>query len=311
MGRGVAAERLDAFYFPSLYSFFPIPSRVPVAVAIHDTIPERHGAIVFPSRRTRWLWNAKSRWARWQARTVITVSEYARRALHQVFGIPLERIVVTPEAPSPVFGPVADDAPRRAWLSERGIPASDDYLLYVGGFNPHKNLLGLVRAWARAREHTGADVGLLLVGDHERDVFHHEVSAIRAAVDAEGLAGRVHWPGFVPDPELRHLYAGARALVLPSLEEGFGLPAVEAAACGAPCVATRESPLPEVLEGGGVFFDPREEGALTAALEALLGDAARRDALAARARERAAALSWDVTAERTLEALERTAGEAP
>jgi alpha-1,3-rhamnosyl/mannosyltransferase len=307
----VAAERLDAFYFPSLYSFFPIPSRVPVAVAIHDTIPERHGAIVFPSRRTRWLWNAKSRWARWQARTVITVSEYARRSIHEVMGIPLERIAVTPEAPSPVFAPVEDPGPRRRWLAGRGIPEDARYLLYVGGFNPHKNLVGLVRSLARAAGRAGSRTRLLLVGDHERDVFHHEVGAIRAAVSAAGLDGRVHWLGFVPDPELRHLYAGARALVLPSLEEGFGLPAVEAAACGAPCVATRESPLPEVLEGGGIFFDPREEGALAAALTAILGDDERRDALAERARARAAALSWDVTARCTLEALERTAGDAP
>ncbi len=304
MGRGVAAERLDAFYFPSLYSYFPVRRGVPLAVSIHDTIPERHGAIVFPTRRTRWLWAAKSRLARSQATTILTVSEYARRSLHAVFGLPLECIHVTPEAPSPVFRPVDDPGPRRAWLAARGLPERARTLLYVGGFNPHKNVLGLIRALAQARTAAGAeDVRLVLVGDHEGDVFHGNVEAIRAAVREAGLETHVHWAGFVPDEALRHLYAGAEALVLPSFEEGFGLPAVEAAACGAPCVATRESPLPEVLEGGGLFFDPRAAGALEAALATLLSDRSRRDAMAERARKRAAALSWEVTAELTLEAL--------
>jgi glycosyltransferase involved in cell wall biosynthesis len=308
MGRGVAAERPDVFYFPSLYSYFPVPGGIPLAVAIHDTIPERHGAVVFPSRRTRLLWGAKSRLARLQARTILTVSEYSRRRLHETLGIPLERIAVTPEAPSPAFGPVDDPAPRRRWLAARGWPEQAPYLLYVGGFNPHKNVLGLVRAFAQAaRGPGGSELRLLLVGDVEGDVFHGNAAAIRAEIAARGLEPRVLWAGFVPDAELRHLYAGALALVLPSFEEGFGLPAVEAAACGAPCIATCESPLPEVLAGGGIFLDPRRPAALADAIARVVAEPALRAELAETARKRAAALSWRITAERTLESLLRTA----
>jgi alpha-1,3-rhamnosyl/mannosyltransferase len=312
MGRGVAAERPDVFYFPSLYSYFPVPGRVPLAVSIHDTIPERYGALVFPTRRTRLLWWAKSRLARAQARTILTVSEYSRQRLNEVLGVPLERIAVTPEAPSPAFGPVDDPAPRRRWLAARGWPEDAPYLLYVGGFNPHKNVLGLVRALARAsRDAAAAPLRLLLVGDVEGDVFHGNASAIRTEIASHGLESRVLWAGFVPDAELRHLYAGALALVLPSLEEGFGLPAVEAAACGAPCIATLESPLPELLAGGGVFFDPRRPRALADAIAHLAGDPAARAELGETARKRAAALSWRVTAERTLAALLRCAEPRP
>ncbi len=304
MGRGVAAERLDAFYFPSIYSYFPLPRRLPMAVAIHDTIPERHGKIVFPSWKNRALWWAKSRAARFQARTIVTVSEYARRQIAETFAIPAERIFVTPEAPSPVFTPVEDAREPAKALAARGIP-DDPYFVYVGGFNPHKNVPGMVRAFAEAS--AGTRARLLLVGDYQGDVFHQDLASIRAEIASAGVGERVHFTGFVPDEALRFLYAGALAAVLPAFEEGFGLPAVEAAACGTPCIATRESPLPEVLAGGGYFFDPHDAAQLTEGLRRALVAPEERAGWARTARARAAVLSWDVTARATREALEATA----
>ncbi len=308
MGRGVARHKLDAFYFPSVFSYFPIPSRLPIAVAIHDTIPERHGRVVFPDRRTRLLWTIKSRLARWQAKTIITVSDYARQRIAQEIGIPESRIIVTPEGPSPVFHPSASDEPARDWLEARGIPRDGRFLLYVGGFNPHKNVIGLVRALARLK--MPDDVHLILVGDHAGDTFHGNVTAIRREITLAGLGGRIHWAGFVADEPLRELYGAALALVLPSLEEGFGLPAVEAAACGTPCVATLESPLPQVLEGGGLFFAPDAEGDLEGCLETMWSNPLERKAFAETALKRAQALSWETTARATRAALEATAGLA-
>lgn len=309
MGRGVARHELDVFYFPSVFSYFPVPGRVPLAVAIHDTIPERHGRVVFPDRRTRWLWTLKSRLARWQARTIITVSEYARERIQAEFRIPEDRIFVTPEGPAPAFSPPESPGPRQSWLESRGVPRDARYLLYVGGFNPHKNVIGLVRALGRMD--LPEDLGLLLVGDYAGDTFHSNVSAVRREIELAGLAKRVHWAGFVPDEDLRHLYGGALALVLPSLEEGFGLPAVEAAACGTPCVATVESPLPQVLRGGGLFFDPYTEGHLESCLEQLWQRPTWRDQLATTALARARELSWETTAQKTRIALEATARRGP
>lgn len=305
MGRGVARHRLDAFYFPSVFSYFPVPRRIPLAVAIHDTIPERYGQVVFPDLRTRWLWTIKSRLARWQATTLITVSDYARHRIESEFHVRSDRIFVTPEGPSPAFAPPETPGPRKAWLESRGVPGDARYLLYVGGFNPHKNVIGLVRALGRLS--LPEELGLILVGDYAGDTFHGNVSAVRREIQLAGLAKRVHWAGFVPDEDLRHLYGGALALVLPSLEEGFGLPAVEAAACGTPCVATVESPLPQVLQGGGLFFDPHEEGHLEGCLEELWQRPDWRDQLATTALARARALTWEATADATRVALEETA----
>ena len=308
MGRGVARHALDVFYFPSVFSWFPLPARLPTALAIHDTIPERHGAIVFPHAWNRWLWRAKSFAARRQARTIVTVSEFARRQIAEVFEIPSERIFVTPEAPCPTFAPVADASCREAWLAARDLPENSAYFLFVGGVNPHKNVEGLVRAMATlGPDECGREARLLLVGSYDTDTFHADTASIRAEVERRGLADRVHWIGFVPDHELRHVYAGAVAVVLPAFEEGFGLPAVEGAACGAPCVATRESPLPELLEGGGCFFDPHDDADLARALDCVWSRADERARLANRALEGARALDWSLTARATRIALEATA----
>src|ERR1043166_2375095 len=126
-------------FFPSVYSYFPVPSRVPVAVAFHDTIADRHGGLVFPDRRTRWLWNAKVRAALWQARTVLTVSEWSRRRLHEHFRLSIDAIRVAPEAPAAVFQPVGESAPREQWLRARGLPPRAPQLLDVRACHPHTN----------------------------------------------------------------------------------------------------------------------------------------------------------------------------
>ncbi len=311
MGRAVARVPLDVFWFPSVYSWFPIPGRVPEVIGFHDTIAERHAAIVFPGWRTRTLWGLKSWLARRRAAAVLTQSEYARRCLHELLGIPLARIHLTVLAPAAVFEPVADAEPARRWLAAHGIPPEDPYWIYVGGFNPHKNVPALIEAFARLpAQHEGRTLHLLLVGDFEGDVFHADVAALRACIAHEGVADRVWMPGFVPDAELRHLYAAALGSVLVSLEEGFGLPAVEAAACGTPCVATRNSPLPDLLEGAGLFVDPADVNAIADALGRLTSDAPLRRRCAQQAIVRAHSLSWTTAADAARAVFARTARSA-
>ena len=296
MGVAVAREDLDAFYFPSVYSYFPVPGRVPLAIGFMDTIADRFAHVVFPTRRNRWLWQAKSALARRQARVILTLSEWSRRCLHEHFGVPRERIRLTVCAPSAAFRPVAPDDPLRAesaaWLASRGVPPGAPYLVYVGGLNPHKNVPALVRAFARAARETGAPLRLVVVGDFEGDVFHADVGALRAEIARAGVEDGVRLVGFVPDAALRGIYAGALACALPSLEEGFGLGPVEAAACGTPCIATTRSPLPELLAGGGFFVEPEDEAALAAAIVRLAREPGLRARLGDAARERAGKLSW-------------------
>ena len=127
---------------------------------------------------------------------------------------------------------------------------------------------------------------LVLTGDFS-DVFHTHVPEVRATVERLHLNNRVIMTGFVPDDDLVFLYSRAYALVSPSLMEGFGLPAVEAMACGTPVLSSRAGSLPEVVGDAGVYFDPTDVGSMAVVIRSFLGDGERRDAMAHRARERA------------------------
>lgn len=303
LSRAVWREPLDVFFSPSVYTFFPLPPGLPAVVTIHDTIAERFPELTLPSRRARIFWWLKVRLAVAQARVVLTVSQYSARSIAEVWHVAADRIRVAVEAPAAAYGPCSPDqvaaAARRA-----GLPPRARWFVYVGGFNPHKRVDAILRAHAAVVASAGDDAPhLLLVGSRDGDVFHREGDRLDRIVESEGTAEYVHWLGFVPDPELRPLLAGATALLLPSEAEGFGLPAVEAAACGAPVIATIESPLPELLEGGGIFVKPGDVPELRAAMQSLLADDALQARLGKVALERASALSWEAGADVALGAL--------
>ncbi|HET6277341.1 MAG TPA: glycosyltransferase family 1 protein [Candidatus Polarisedimenticolia bacterium] len=309
LSRAVHAEPLDVFFCPSVYTYFPLPLRLPAVITIHDAIAERYPKLTLPSARDRLFWRMKVRLAIWQARLVLTVSEFSRRELAAVLGIPPGIIRVAGEAPAPIYRPSETAEQVRAVARKVGVPDGARWFIYVGGFNPHKNVDSIVHAHgAAARRFRDTPLYLLLVGSADRDVFHGDLGTIEAAIAEEGTGDLVKWTGFVADEDLRHLHTGALALAIPSQCEGYGLPAVEAAACGTPVVATTASPLPEILEGGGLFVPPGDVGALSAAFGALLEDEPRRRSMGRRAREQTSRLSWSSSAEVTLQALREAAG---
>jgi glycosyltransferase involved in cell wall biosynthesis len=297
---------LDVFFSPSVYTYFPLPPRLRAVVTIHDAIAERFPELTLPSRRARLFWKAKVALAIRQARLVLTVSDYAARELAEVHRIPVSRLRVALEAPAAIYQPSEPGAiATEAGLA--GIPAGARWLIYVGGFNPHKHLDLLVRAHGGLVSRLQNPPYLVLVGALAGDVFHGAQASIRQAIAEAGTQDLIRWTGFVPDERLRHLLSGAVALALPSASEGFGLPAIEAAACGTPVVATTASPLPELLAGGGIFVTPGDLPGLTAALLQLLGDEPARQKLGAIARSRAAALSWPAGARSALAAIHEAA----
>jgi glycosyltransferase involved in cell wall biosynthesis len=305
--RAVWKEPLDVFFSPSVYTYFPLPPGRRALVCIHDAIADRFPDLTLPSARARLFWRAKMRLAIRQARLILTVSDFARREIETVLRVPSHRIRVAVEAPAPVYRPSRpDDIAAAARRLE--LPDGARWLVYVGGFSPHKHVDTLVRAHARiARDLGPAAPFLLLVGALSGDVFHGDQPRIRQAVAEGGVEHLVRWTGFLPDADLRHVHSGALALVLPSASEGFGLPAVEAAACGAPVVATTASPLPQLLGGGGYFVPPGDEAAVVDALRRLLANEGARRAMGERARVCASALTWDRCAREAHAALQEAA----
>jgi glycosyltransferase involved in cell wall biosynthesis len=306
MAAAVAKTKLDVFFFPSVYTYFPAPPGLRVLLGVHDVIAETYAKQVFPARLPRLLWNAKGWLGRLQATYIVTVSDYARDRIAEHFRWPADRLWVVGEAPAPVFRPLADRQATEAVLAGQGLDGNARYIMCLGGLNPHKNLPMLLDVLARL--HTDpryADLHLVLVGPAEEDTFTPGAGSLRRRLQELRLEHAVHFTGFIDDEVVVAWLNGALALVMPSLEEGFGLGAVEAAACGAPVIATCNSPLPQLLAGGGYFVDPQRPEQLQTALTALLDDEARRRQLGAAALRQAQALTWGRSAAQFLALLDK------
>ncbi|MDP8924267.1 MAG: glycosyltransferase family 4 protein [Chloroflexota bacterium] len=305
MGRAAAAAPLDLFFFPTAYTYFPIlrPSRT--VLTIHDVIAERHPELVFPRRRLAWFWRTKMLLARLQADLVLTVSEASRRAIVRQFHLAPDKVRVVPEGAEATFHPRPDGRASAAALARYGLTPAERFVLYVGGISPHKNLDMLMRSFGALVNHPCfADVRLVLVGDYSGDSFHSCYADLIRLRTALGLERHVSFTGYVPDADLAELYSAALALIMPSFEEGFGLPVLEAMASGTAVVASGRGSLPEVLGGAGRLFDPASDADLTLALDEVLGDERRRGDMIRRGLERARAYTWARSAEAVARAFE-------
>ena len=294
----------DVIFFPAVYSFFPVPSDTPALVTIHDVIAETHPDQIFASMRSRWLWNQKVRAALRSSKKIATVSQDARRRIAKAFGRNSDEIAVIGEGVNERFQ--RQDASKQAAAREQfGIGADEAILLYVGGISPHKNLAALVRSVRLLADRGTTDWRLLLVGDVDGDSFHSAHKEVRSVIRDCGLQERVAFTGYVDDQTLASLYSAAHMLLLPSLDEGFGLPAAEAMACGAPVAASNRGALPEVVGGAGLLFDPLDENAMAAAVERLLSDDELHAACSRIGVKRAKRHRWSTVAGKVFSELDR------
>jgi glycosyltransferase involved in cell wall biosynthesis len=270
MSRAMSDRSIDVLLFPTAYSYVPVLSRAKKVVVIHDVTAERYPGLTLDGVRSRWLWSIKSMLARRQADSIATVSEYSRQALVDAFGLDRERIHIIGEASDPIFRRL--DHPRpTARLVSFGLTAARRLVVYVGGFGPHKNVPRLIEAFGHLADREDcADVDLVLVGGYEHETFRTAYQDLRERIRTLALDRRVIVTGFLPDTDLVALLNLATVLVLPSMTEGYGLPAIEAAACGCPVIATTASPLPDLLGEGGLYFDPQNPVALLDALNRVL-----------------------------------------
>ena len=304
LSRAVSRLRCDAFLFPTSYSFYPLFCKTPAVVVVHDAIAEQHPKLIFPGFRSRLFWKLKSWLALRRANRIVTVSEDARAQLAAVFRRPASAIEVISEGPDPCFRPVGVTRDGPAILEKFRLPADVPLILYVGGISPHKNLQGLLRALALA---AAAPWHLVLVGDYAKDSFFGCYSEVLALARSLGLADRVTFTGYVSDPDLVVLCNLATMLVLPSLSEGFGLPVIEAMACGLPVAASNRNSLPEIVGDAGLLFDPLVPAEIADAIARLLGDAALRSRLRAKGLERAERFSWKAGARKMVSIIEEAA----
>lgn len=311
LSRAVARAKLDLFFFPAVYSYFPLVSRTPCVVAFHDTIAERYPKLTFPTRRNRIFWDLKSWLAKTQATRVMTVSRASAWDLSVILGISPDHIDLVTEAADDAFQVVDDQAAISSLMERLRIDTAAPVLVYVGGLNPHKNLLGLLRAMPQILAER-PDVHLAIVGDTSGKGFYDNVSELMGFVGRDlALEERVRFTGYLSDEDLVLLLNGATAAVLPSLCEGFGLPAVEAMACGLPVLASRRGSLPEVVGDAGLLFDPLSSDDIARTVLRLVEDPDLQDRLRRRATARAAEFTWEKGAQMAEACFKKCVGAPP
>ncbi len=264
----------------------PVRAPCPAVVTIHDLSFMRFPEMFRPANRL--YLSVLTRLSARRARRLIAVSAHAAAETTRLLGVPSQRIDVIYHGVDSTFRPLPAEAVA-SFRQRRGLP--ERFMLFVGTLEPRKNLVRLVDAFARV-----GDGGAALVLAGGKGWLYDELFA---RVEALGLRERVIFPGFVVSEELPLWYNAAAAFVYPSVYEGFGLPVLEAQACGTPVLTSDASSLPEAAGNAALMVDPYDVEALAAELDRLLTDAALRQELRERGIGHAGQFSWSRTAQQT------------
>ncbi len=287
----------DVQIYHSTYLVMPYSLRLPTVLTFYDLIPLQHPETV--TRRARMLFRLTMSMALSTSTQVLAISEAARRDLLLRFQQPPQKVVTTPLAADARFQPQPAAAVARV-RARYDLP--EEMMLFVGINKPHKNLVRLIEAFGRLLQ-AGSSATLVLAGPWDERYPQAE-----QAIGQLGAGERVRRLGPVADADLPALYAAATLFVLPSLYEGFGLPVLEAMACGAPVACSDRSSLPEVAGDAARTFDPTDGAAIAATLQELLADPVQRARLAQAGLAQAARFTWATTAAQTLAVYRQVAG---
>lgn len=283
-------DRLDLFH--ATHYVIPPLARARAVVTIHDIIHVLYPQFL-PNRAALLYARVMIRRALRRADRIITVSYNSKRDLVDYFGIAPARIEVVYNGVADRFQPSIPREERDRVVVKYGLPRP--YLLFLGGEKPHKNVRNVIRAFAEARRERALPHALVLAGPMPKN--RNRVEALIAALD---LDSRVFRPGIVPEEDLPGLFAGADAFLYPTLYEGFGLPVVEAMACGVPVLTSATSALQEIAGGYAYLVDPMDVAAIARGIVDLATDPRRRAEFAELGKRRARDFSWEKAGEQTL-----------
>jgi len=291
--RVLRARRIDLLH--GLAYATPLASPCPTVVTVHDLTFFRFPETLKPLKRL--YLRAATRSATRRAVRVIAVSRQTRDDLIQLLHVPAEKVDVVYNGVSEAFRPAAPEEVA-AFRQRRGLPAR--FILFLGTLEPRKNVVRLLEAFAQWRKDAGREMGdervKLVVAGAKGWYFER----IFARAEELGMENEVLFPGFLPTEELPWWYRAAECFVYPSLYEGFGLPVLEAMACGTPVITSSVSSLPEVAGDAAITVDPRNVAALAEAIGRVMSDAALRAKMRQAGLRQAARFPWSKAATETV-----------
>ncbi len=280
----------------------PLMCRVPIVVSVHDVSFLEYPAY-FTRFRSMQLRHTVRRTVL-KAERVLTPSEFSKQCIMRAYGLDDERITVMPNGVSSAFRPIARETAAH-WL-ERRYSLPKRFILTVGDLQPRKNHLALIRSFEELlRAHPELPQHLVFVG---KRAWRSE--QVIAAAKASPVSARIHFTDFVADEDLTRFYCACDLFVYPSLYEGFGLPIIEAMACGRAVACSNTTAMLEVADSAALLFDPKSDAEMVRAMRDLLIDAELRARMERLGLQRSSLYSWDRTARQTLEVYYQVAGTA-
>jgi len=294
--RQAKPERFDLYHEPNI---LPLPFDGPTILTVHDVSWIRHPT-AHPIERVR----AMDRYfpaAIAQAQRIITDSQFVKQELTDLFGLRVDRVDVVPLGVDPLFRPLDARQTDRA-LTPIGL-VHGRYFLVVGTLEPRKNLQTALDAFMLLPEPLRKQYPLVIAG-----MPGWNNSALMQRISAMESSGEVRRLGYLSRADLACLLAGATALLFPSIYEGFGLPPLEAMACGAPVVASNAASIPEVVGKCGLLHDPFDANAMSLSMRSLLDDSLMRNSLKEMGLKQSAGFTWDACIKGTVRVYEKVLG---
>lgn len=280
---------VDLLHVPSPWA--PTPLDVPLVATVHDVTPLLYPRSLSPVLRMRYKRQLTRTLG--ESRHIITVSNISLSTLIAYAGVDPAKVSVIYNGVSERFRPDVSDEAQSAARHYYSLP--ERFAFWAGDFRPEKNLAFLIKAWARLLKRFGETPTLVLAGAQRG-----EYGKLKRTVEKRGLEDKVLFPGLIRDDDLPAVYSAAALFVFPSLHEGFGLPPLEAMACGTPCVVSDSSSLPEVTGSAALRFNPTSLDAFEDCVIRVLTEPELRESLRREGLCRAATFSWSRAAEETL-----------
>jgi glycosyltransferase involved in cell wall biosynthesis len=293
--KDVVKQKANVFFSPD--GFIPLGMGIPKVSMVHDVAYLRYPEHLQPRIRSfykKWM-------PRYLAYTdhIITVSEFSKREIIAGYNIPADKISVVYNGITNAYKPVSEEQKK---LTRDRYTKGRPYFVYLGAIHPRKNILTLIKAFEQFKSSHPSEHQLVLAG---RASWHTE--EVFKAIAVSKWKDAIHLPGYIATADATVLVASAEAMIYPSLYEGFGLPLVEAMACGVPVICSHVSSLPEVAGNAALLFEPQDVGQLTQHMKSIAEEESLRKELITLGHERSRYFSWDKAAGQVYEILSRFA----
>lgn len=289
----ISSLDVDLYHIPQNGIGMPIPKKCPYIITLHDIIPCKLPETVNPKFLK--LFEETMPQILEKSDGVITVSNFSKNDIINTFNYPKDKIFVTPLASEKIYMPLDKLYSKKIIKINYGI--DDPFILYIGGLSPRKNITRLIEAFELLKRKYKKNIKLVIAGKKGTNY-----EAYRKKVQSFSLEDHIIFPGFIKMEHMPYIYNASELFVYPSLYEGFGLPPIEAMACGVPVISSNITSMPEILKNAAILINPRDSYALSEKIYEVLTNKSFSKELSVRGLKKAKELNWEKTASLTLEA---------